>query len=188
MRISLPAVLLALTVAGLVSCSPKDDEPRLRTYSMGERVPLGHLIYTVFEREWMTQIGTGVDARIPQNRFYLLRVSVSNSGGSDAIIPTLALVDDGGATYPELENGEGVPDFIGSLRQLSPAGTAQGNLLFDVMPRRYKLKISDEEGKQLAMVDIPLTFDGDTPDVTTPLDMDHAVDPLKNAADPAKKK
>jgi hypothetical protein len=41
------------------------------------------------------------------------------------------------------------------------------------------LKVSDEDGKQAALVDLPLTFDPDAPDVTTPLDTDHTIDPTK---------
>jgi hypothetical protein len=170
---------LALTVFGLAACSPKEEEPAMRTYQMGERVLMGHLIYTVFERQWMPQIGSGLDARIPQNRFYLLRISVLNSGGADAIVPTISLVDDAGASFAEIENGDGVPDFIGSLRQVAPAETVQGNLLFDVSPKHYKLKVSDEDGKQAALVDLPLSFEPDSPDVTTPLDTDHSVIPTK---------
>jgi len=179
MRAHFLTLPLALTVFGLAACSPKEEEPTMRTYLMGERVLMGHLIYTVFERQWMPQIGSGLDARIPQNRFYLLRISVLNSGGADAIVPTMSLVDDAGATFPEIENGEGVPDFIGSLRQVAPAETAQGNLVFDVPPKHYKLKVSDEDGRQAALVDLPLTFDPDAPDVTTPLNTDHNIVPTK---------
>jgi hypothetical protein len=179
MRAPFVTLPLALTVLGLIACSPKEEEPALRTYQMGERVLMGHLIYTAFERQWMPQIGTGLDARIPQNRFYLLRISVLNSGGADAIVPTISLVDDSGASFPEIENGDGVPDFIGSLRQVAPAATVQGNLVFDVLPKHYKLKVSDEDGKQAALVDLPLSFEPDAPDVTTPLDTDHTLAPAK---------
>ena len=179
MRAPFLTLLLAVTLLGLPACSPKEEEPTLRTYLMGERVLMGHLIYTVFERQWMPQIGSGLDARVPQTRFYLLRVSVLNSGGADAIVPTISLVDDAGATFPEIENGDGVPDFIGSLRQVAPAETAQGNLVFDVPPKHYKLKVSDEDGKQAALVDLPLTFEPDAPDVTTPLNTDHNIVPTK---------
>ena len=179
MRTRFLTLPLALTLLGLVACSPKEEEPALRTYQMGERVLMGHLIYTVFERQWMTQIGAGLDARIPQNRYYLLRISVLNSGGADAIVPTISLVDDAGATFPEIENGDGVADFIGSLRQVAPAETVQGNLLFDVSPKHFKLKVSDEDGKQAALVDLPLSFEPDAPDVTTPLNTDHTITPAK---------
>ena len=89
MRAHFLTLPLALTVFGLAACSPKEEEPAMRTYLMGERVLMGHLIYTVFERQWMPQIGTGLDARIPQNRFYQIRIGAVNSGGAAAILPTL---------------------------------------------------------------------------------------------------
>jgi hypothetical protein len=171
MRVSLLALPVALAVAGLSACSPSEEaEPKPSTYQMGERVPLGHLIYTVFDRQWLPQVGNGVDARVPQNRFYQIRISVLNSGGVSSLIPTMALVDDAGTAHAEIENGDGFPDFLGTLSQVAPAETAQGNLVFDVQPKHYKLKLSDEDGKKFAVVDIPLSFDTDTTDVTPQLD------------------
>jgi len=156
----------------LLSCSSVEKAEAPRTYQMGERATVGHLTYTVFERQWHTEFGVGPDARLPQNRFYLLRISVANGGRGDAIIPKTELVDDSGATYPESTDGEGVQDWIGNTRQVSPSETAQGYLLFDVPPKRYKLKVLGDEERQTALVEIPLTFDSDVPDVTTPLDPD----------------
>ena len=156
----------------LLSCSSVEKAEAPHAYQMGERAPVGHLTYTVFERQWHTEFGTGPDARIPQNRFYLLRISVAHSGGVEAIMPKAELVDDSGATYPESSDGEGVQDWIGNTRQVSQSETAQGYLLFDVPAKHYRLKILGDEEKQTALVDIPLTFDSDVPDVTTPLDPD----------------
>lgn len=179
MRISYLLLPLALAIFSQTACSPKEAEgPSPNTYQMGERVPLGNLIYTVFERQWMTQIGEGVDARVPQNRFYLVRISAVNSGGSAAIIPTISLVDDSGGSYAEIDNGDGITDFIGALREVAPAETVQGNLVFDVQPKHYKLKLSDEDGKHVALVEIPLSFDADAPEGTTPL-TDHTGDLTK---------
>ncbi len=126
--------------------------------------------YTVFERQWHTQFGTGPDARMPQNRFYLLRLSVLNSGGSEAILPALSLVDDAGNAIPEATDGDGVQDWIGNTREIAPAETAQGFLLFDVPPKHYKLKVQGDDEKQIAFVDIPLSFDSDVPE--SPVDLD----------------
>lgn len=179
MRFSYLSLLLALAVFSQTCCSPREDEALpARVYQMGERVPVGHIIYTVFERQWITQFGEGVDARVPQNRFYLVRISAVNSGGASAIIPTISLVDDAGGTYAEVENGDRITDFIGALREIAPAETLQGNLAFDVPPKHYKLKLTDEDAKQTALVDIPLSFDSDTPEVTTPL-TDHTGDLTK---------
>src|SRR5580698_2656501 len=114
MRVSLLAAPVALTILSLSACNlSEDSEPTPHTYQMGERVPLGHMFYTVFDRQWTPQIGRGVDARIPQNRFYQVRVSVLNSGGDASLIPTIVLVDDAGKSYPEIENGDGIQDFLG---------------------------------------------------------------------------
>jgi Domain of unknown function (DUF4352) len=170
MRFS-PLITAALAVC-LLACSNADKTEAPHTYQMGERVTVGHMIYTVFERQWHTEFGSGPDARLPQNRFYLLRISVVNSGGNEAIIPKTELIDDSGVSYPESADGEGVQDWIGNTRQVPPSDAAQGYILFDVPPKHYKLKVLGEEEKQLALVDIPLTFDSDVPDVTTPLDPD----------------
>jgi len=151
----------------LVSCSSNRPEP-VRTFPMGDRVALGHLIYTVFEGQWLTQIGDGTAARIPQQRFFLLRMSITNSGAEEVLAPNLTLVDDTGQSYEELKNGEGVPKWIGYLRPVKPAESAQGDLLFDVAPKHYKLRITDESEKMVAMVDIPLSFGEETPEVPVP--------------------
>jgi hypothetical protein len=168
---------LGLAVFGLTAC--KEAEPTASSYQMGEPVPLGHFTYTVFERQWMTQLGAGLDARVPQNRFYLIRISAVNSGGDAAIIPVISLVDDTGSAFSELQNGEGFPDFLGSLRMVAPAEKRQGNLVFDVPPKHYKLKLSEEDGKQISLVDLPLSFDSDAPDIIAPLSTDHGKDPTK---------
>jgi hypothetical protein len=182
---SLPSVFpFALVILGLAGCSVKAPEPVASSYQMGERIALGNLAYTVVERQWLPQVGAGVDARVPQNRFFLVRVSAVNKSGNATIIPAVSLVDDAGETFPEVQNGDGIPDFIGSLREVAPAATTQGNLVFDVAPKHYKLKLSDEDGKSVALVDIPLSFEADTPEVPLSIDLNHN-DASKNA--PAKK-
>ncbi len=140
----------------------------VRTYPMGDRVTLGHLVYTVFETQWLTQIGEGPSARVPQQRFFLVRMSITNSGAEEVLAPNLMLIDDSGQSHAELSNGEGVPKWIGYLRPIKPAESAQGDLLFDVPPKHYKLRISDEGEQILAMVDIPLSFGEETPEVPVP--------------------
>ena len=172
-------VPLAIALLCQTSCSPsREEQLPSHVYQMGERVSLGHLIYMVFERQWLTQIGEGLDARVPQNRFYLVRLSALNNGGSAAFLPTVSLLDDSGTAYSEIDNGDGVQEFIGPLHELAPAETVQGNLVFDVPPKHFKLKLSDEDGKQIGLVEIPLSFDADSPDVTAPL-IDHAGDLTK---------
>jgi hypothetical protein len=150
------------------SCSPNRTSP-IRTFPMGDKVTLGHLIYTVFETQWLTQIGEGAAARVPQHRFFLVRMSITNSGADEVLAPNLTLLDESGPTYGELSNGEGVPKWIGYLRPIKPAETAQGDLLFDVPPKQYKLRITDEAEQIVALIEIPLSFGSDAPELPAPL-------------------
>src|SRR4051794_18419625 len=116
-------VLLLPIVAALflTSCSDTDKPIPVRTSAMGERVVLGHIVYTVFETQWLTHIGEGPDARIPQNRFFLVRMTAVNSAGTDLLVPTMSIQDDSGTTYSELNDGTGVPQWAGYLRTVKPA-------------------------------------------------------------------
>jgi len=136
---------------------------------MGDKAAVGHLAYTAFDTQWLTEIGEGVTARVPQYRFFLVRVSITNSGGSQAVTPNLSVVDDKGNSYEELSDGQGVPQWIGFLRQIAGSGTLQGNLLFDVPPQHYKLQVSDAAGQPAALIDLPLDFTTDpTPNLGIP--------------------
>lgn len=164
--------LIVAAAAGLLSCSQSANVAPARTYQIGETVDVGHLAYVVSERQWQNQLGSGTDARLPTNRFFLVKVSVSNLGRSEVIFPNTQLEDEAGMDYPESADGEGVQDWIGNTRQLGPGRRMQGYLLYDVPPKRYKLRVYDEDEKEAEFIDIPLSFDSDVPDLTTggPLD------------------
>jgi len=166
-----PGALLAAVSAAFLfttGCSSDDKAYPVRTYNMGERVDLGHIVYVVFETQWLMRIGEGADERIPQNRFFLVRMQATNSLGSDIIVPNFTIEDDNGKVYHELDNGEGVPQWIGFLRSVKPAESAQGNAVFDAPPRHYKMKILDENSDRAAYIDIPLSFGAETPEMPTP--------------------
>src|ERR1035437_5349864 len=162
-------LLLAVAAAASLLSSCGDSEEKaspVRTYSMGERATVGHVIYVVFETQWLTHIGTGADARVPEHRFFLVRLNAVNSLGSDILVPNFSIEDDSGNTYPELSSGEGVPQYIGYLRSVKPAESVQGTALSAPPPRHYKMKIADETGEKVAYIDIPLSFVSETPDVS----------------------
>ena len=50
---------------------------------------------------------------MPQQRFFLVRVAITNSGGQPVVAPNLSVVDDKGNSYEELSDGQGVPQWIG---------------------------------------------------------------------------
>jgi hypothetical protein len=166
-RLGLIPLLAAVTAALLLNACSSGSVP-VRSYSLGEKVALGHIIYTVYETQWVPQFGEGPDARVPQHRFFLVRMTAVNSSGGDLIVPNVAIEDDKGASYPELGNGDGAPQWIGYLRKVRPAESAQGNLLFDAPPAHYKLRITDEDGENAAYVDIPLSFGAEVPPTELP--------------------
>ena len=169
MRLLRPTLVMAVVTAAFLmnACGDERSYP-VRTYNMGDQVAIGHVIYTVFETQWLTHIGEGAQARVPQHRFFLVRMSAVNSGSSETLIPNLSLQDDAGNIYTELSSGEGVSQWIGFLRSVKPADSAQGNVLFDAPPRHYKLKVTDESRERTALIDIPLTFSSETPETLTP--------------------
>jgi hypothetical protein len=160
MKTSLAVLALAAALS-LLGCSSNRAKPR--TANMGERVELGHIIYTVFETQWLTKIGEGVDAKVPQNRYFLIRLSAANSSNAPVIVPAMTLTDDDGNTFNEISDGRGVPEWIGLLREVKTAEAAQGNIAFDVLPKHYKLRIADEDQQSAALIDLPLSLGGELP-------------------------
>ncbi|MGA2270239.1 MAG: hypothetical protein ABSH44_17340 [Bryobacteraceae bacterium] len=178
-HISLIPTVAAVFAALVLSACSKGGSYPVRSYSLGEKVGLGHIIYTVYETQWVPQFGEGPSARVPQHRFFLVRMTAVNSGGDDVIVPNVTIENDMGASYPELQNGDGVPAWIGYLRRVKPAESAQGNLLFDVPPAHYKLRVTDEDGDHTAYIDIPLSFGAEVPTSEVPLPEKKPDNPFK---------
>jgi hypothetical protein len=161
-------VLLAAVVSLLASCAQDQPAPLLvHVYAMGERVNVGHIVYQVFEAQWKPMLGEGADPRVPQNRFFILRFSATNSGADNELVPNMSLEDDAGNSYPELRDGTKVPLWAGYLRQVAPADTIQGSVAFDVVPRRYKLRLWDEDHVNSALVELPLQFGDENKGIPT---------------------
>lgn len=147
--------LLALLCAAC-SSSPKRES---LTYPPGEKITVGPLIYNVIDTQILTQLGDDAgSARTPQNRFYLVTVSVSNSSTDDLPIPGLTLVDDSGKEYPELADGSNVPKWMGIIRHVGGAQTEQGNIVFDAPTAHYRLRLTDETDARQLFADIPVNF------------------------------
>jgi hypothetical protein len=161
---------LIAAVSVLAGCQPQAAVFPVRTYPMGDKVQLGNLTYSVIETAYLTQIGDGPAPRIPQNRFFLVKITVSNGGSDTANVSAFQVEGDNGKVYLELHDGEGVPEWIGYLRAVKPAESAQGNALFDAPPAHYRIRVKDENGDHAALIDIPLTFNTETPEVPTPGD------------------
>ena len=132
---------------------------------MGDRITAGPVVYNVIQTMWRTQLGDIFKTRVPENRFLVITLSATNGGGREASVPLLTLEGDNGKEYRELENGDGVNNWFGLIRSISPAETRQGNIVFDVPLTSYRLRLTDgsEPGtEKFVWVDIPLRLDTDT--------------------------
>src|SRR5437764_15153772 len=104
---------VVITATLLSSCGEEEKAYPVRTFSMGERITLGHVVYVVYETQWLTHLGDAPDARVPQHRFFLIRLSAVNGSSKDAIIPNFTLEDDKGGTFPEIsDETNAVPQYI----------------------------------------------------------------------------
>lgn len=157
-------LLIVIPLLALSGCKKAADR-ELAIYRMGDRVQVGSLIYNVLEADWKSQIGDGPSARLPKNRFLILRVTVTNSGGRQASIPSFTIEDDRGRTFGEETNGEGVTQWLGIIRRVDPAQTEDGRIMFDAPPANYKLRVSDESDltqtqEKFSLIRIPLNLEG----------------------------
>jgi hypothetical protein len=160
-----PAAVVGSLLA-LSSCGAGNTPPRV--YELGSRIEAGHIVYTVFETQWLAQIGAGDTARVPKKRFFLVRLAAVNSGSEEVFVPNMILKDDQGNTLDELSDGDQIPQWIGYARRVKPADSVAGNVAFDAEPRHYQLYLTDENGEKTAIVDLPLNFNAEAPQVSVP--------------------
>jgi len=120
---------------------------------------VGSLTYNLVDSEMVTQLGDEpATARTPRDRFYLLKISVSNSSSDDVTIPGLVLVDDRGQEYPEVADGTNVPNWLSVVSKVGGAQTELGTIVFDAPARHYRLRLTEETDPKDISIDLPLSF------------------------------
>jgi len=149
--------LLALALTGCSGLSSSKN--RSVIIAAGDKATIGSLVYTITDTERRQQLGDDPSAaRTHQNRFYLIKVSISNSGGDEQPIPAMTLVDDAGQSYSELADGTNVPNWLGVVRKVGPAQTEQGVVAFDAPAKHYHLRLNDPFDEKEIAIDVPLDF------------------------------
>lgn len=101
-------------------------------------------------------------ARLPERNFLLVHLSVTNGGGQTASIQFLSVENSRGDHFPESENGQGVDNWLGVLREVKPAETEEGWIVFDVPQNTYRLQIvdhGDAANERVAYVELPLRLE-----------------------------
>ena len=170
MRIAFSGWLLAVVATASQTACVK-PQPSAQVFGLGEKVQVGPLIYSVFDAEWSPQIGRGEQARLPSQRFLTIHLTVTNGGAETLAVPSLRLLDEAGHLYSESMDGQNVTSWLGMIRNVKPVETLEGNILFDVEPKSYKLKLNDDaDAGRPALVEMPLRFGLDRPAVPSALD------------------
>lgn len=153
---------LALALAAAAACGQRNATQTQIQFRMGEPLFVRPFTYTVLETRWKPQLGELFSLQIPQHQFLMIRLSITNSGGSPAAAPLLTLAGTTGAVFQEHQKGEGVDHWLGLLRNIGPAQTEEGWIVFDVPPNNYTLRCYGEvtdDGEQMGQFQIPLNLE-----------------------------
>jgi len=156
-KLAPPTALLLSVIAAVIAAGCSGTRKSV-VYQVGDTATADHLTYRVTDTQMLTHLGDGPNQRIPQNRFYVVRISVANTGPDEANLPGLTLVDDSGKTYEELTNGSGVNQWLGVVRRVAADQTESGAIVFDAPASHYKLKLTDDADNGDAYIDLPLSF------------------------------
>jgi hypothetical protein len=162
LSVILLSALLFSSCGNNAAVATNENQP-IVTYQMGQSVQVGPLTYNVLETKWKSQLGGGVSAKIPKNRFLVLKLTISNAASQTTSVPEMTLISANGQSYQEVTEGvESVPKWLGVLRNLSPVQTEEGAVVFDVPLGAYKLQVLDggEIGfEKKALIEIPLQLE-----------------------------
>jgi hypothetical protein len=91
-------------------------------------------------------------------------LTIVNSGAEKLSVPVFKLTDQSGRIYNESMEGRDVASWLGMIRNLKPADTLDGNVIFDVEPASYNLELDDgSESGDVLLVELPLQFDSQKP-------------------------
>jgi hypothetical protein len=153
------ALFCCLSPVLFTGCNRSTETSTLGTFRMGERVQAGPLAYTVLEAGWRPDI----DGKAPQNRFLVVRVSITNVSDKPVPARPFELTGAGGRHYTEVtQNLQDFNGWLGLMREIQPNQTETGYVVFDAPLAAYRLVITetaDEELEKQAYVDIPVELE-----------------------------
>ena len=157
------SIAIVAFTAFLPSCSSGKPKP-IPVFQVGEKIEFSPFIYNIIDTTWLTHLGEGAPAKVPEHRYLVVRFSAMNSGAHDASLPQFSLIDNAGNESPELADAAGADGWLGLSRTVVPAGTLEGSVVFDVAPAGYKLRIEDPlDETKAVLVELPLKFETPEP-------------------------
>lgn len=151
-------ILVCLALAALSAGCSGTPERKSVTFRAGDKASVDKVTYSVVDSQILPHLGEDASPRVPKSRFYVVQLSISNAGGSEASIPGMVLIDNEGKTYGELTDGTGVQRWLGISRRVAANQTETGSIVFDAPAGNYKLRVSDETDPADVLIDLPLSF------------------------------
>ena len=130
---------------------PAPEQERIVRHKLGEDVFVGYWAYRCESAHWQNTVEEGGGLRrVADAKYLVVSLVFRNNDTASSILPPAKLLDDAGREHDES------PDLGVSLRSLNPGVTGSGNLVFDVPPGKYSLKLSGgfASGRS-ALIDIP---------------------------------
>ena len=152
---------ITLLILGTLLSGCRTKVAESKPWQMGEKVQIGPFIYTVVEADWKTELHGSNGNIYPKNRFLVLRISVTNSGGVERNLQFLHIKNDKDDQIIEYSELEGLAGWLGVIRKLAASATDQGIIVFDVPLGNYKLIVSDggnADEERTSLIDIPLVM------------------------------
>jgi hypothetical protein len=149
---------VGLTFAGISAGCSGSSERKSVIFRAGDKASVEKVTYSVVDSQILPHLGDDANPRMPKSRFYVVQLSISNGGGTEAPIPGMVLIDDAGKTYGELTDGTGVQRWLGISRRVAANQTETGSVVFDAPAGHYKLRVTDETDPSDVFIDLPLSF------------------------------
>jgi uncharacterized protein DUF4352/zinc ribbon protein len=113
-------------------------QPSEVRHKVGEHVFAGYWAYRCESAKWQDSfpIDGGYLRRVANAKFLVVDLSFRNNDTSSSMLPPAKLLDDEGREY------EISPELSVTLTSLNPGVTGRGDLVFDVPPGKYFLKLA----------------------------------------------
>ena len=130
-----------------------------KTYPIGSAAEVGPLTYAIVGTEWHGSLQGERGPRVPSGRFLILTISVTNKTPDAVTMPLLSLVNASGEPYLELDNGDGLSNWMGMFRSIPGNGAEGGQIVFDVPAEKgpFKLRVSsggDVDKEKTALIEV----------------------------------
>ncbi len=118
------------------------SEPAVPVAQLGQTVHVGYWTYRVNSAEWVPGIANGLTYEQPDAAFLVINLSARNEDRSESVLPPVKLIDASGREFSQSSAGALSDGFFSPLKSLNPGVGSRANVVFDVPPGQYRIRLS----------------------------------------------